>query len=197
MFLAGVCLAAEEKKAEKGDKPTKQIATVVKTDLTKHTILVKVKGKEGKEQERTIALKEDVKLIGEDGKEDKEAEFFKDLKPGEEIGIVLRGEKVVQVRDLPERAAKPGAEKPHRDYATVVKVLPDRHAITVRMKDKDGKEHEKTIQVKEGVKLFGEDGKEDKEAEFLKELEAGEQILIVEKEGKLAELRDLPAKKKK
>jgi nitrous oxide reductase len=195
VVLALLLASGAVAKDAKADRPHKAIATVVKTDVANHTLIVKFKGKDGKEQERKIELKEGVKLIGEDGKEDQQAEFFKDLKPGEEVVIAQKNDKIVAVHDLPPRAVKSDPNL-HREFAIVVRSDAAKHTLTVKMKGREGKEQERTIELKEGIKMIGEDGKEDPQAEFLRGLEGGEQILIVERERRIVELRDLPPRKK-
>lgn len=195
IVLALLLASGTGAKEKKADRPHKAVATVVKTDVANHIIYAKFKDKDGKEHERKIELKEGVKLIGEDGKEDQQAQFFKDLKPGEEIVIAQKNDQIVAVHDLPPRAART-EENVHREFAIVVRSDGAKHTLTVKMKGREGKEHERTIELKEGIKMIGEDGKEDQQAEFLKGLEGGEQILIVERERRIVELRDLPPRKK-
>jgi hypothetical protein len=189
--LLGAAVAAGDKKDEKGEKgktaerPHMHLGSVVKTDVAKHTITLKTRGKDGKEEETTIELKEGVKLIGVDGKEDKEGHFLKELHEGERLLIIESEGKVVSVRDLPRRRGF--------GFATVVKTDAAKHTVTVKVRGRDGKE-EKTIELKEGIKLIGEDGKEDKEGHFLKELKEGEAVMIIERGGAVVEIRDLPAR---
>lgn len=193
LVVALVCglASAQEKKEE---RPNKAIATVIKSDADKHTITVKWKNKEGKEEEKTLEVKDKIKLIGEDGKVAAEADFFKGLVAGEELLVLVAADgKVTEIRDLPPRGAKP-EEKGTRTVASFVSVK--EHTLTLKMKNKDGKEEELKVEIKEGVKLVGEDGKEHTEKEFLQDLTVGEEVVVVTKDGKVVEIRDLPAAKK-
>jgi len=181
--LIGAAMA-EDKKEDKPVRPQVSYGTVVKVDADKHSVTLKVRSRDNKEQEKTVELKEGVKLIGPDGKEDKEAHFLKELHAGDHVLVTEKEGKVVEVRDLPAR--------PRGSFGTVVKVDAASHTITFKVRGRDGKEEEKTVTIKEGVKLIGEDGKEDKEAHFLKELKPGELIQVTEREGKVVEVRDLP-----
>lgn len=180
--LLGAVSAGDKKKDEKADRPHMSFGTVVKEDAANHTITVKTRGRDGKEQEKTIDLK-DVKLLGEDGKENKEGDFLKNLKEGEHVLITEREGKVVSVRDLPEG--------PRMSMGTVVREDAAKHTITVKLRGRDGKEQEKTIDLK-GIKLIGADGKEHTEGDFLKDLKEGEHVLIARQEGKVISVRDLP-----
>jgi len=182
--LLGAAAEAEDKKEDKPIRFQGSYGTVVKVDADKHSVTIKVRGRDGKETEKTIELKEGVKLIGADGKEDKEAHFLKGLHAGEHVMVMEKEGKVVEIRDIPTR--------PWGSFGHVVKVDAAKHSITIKIRGRDGKEAEKTIELKEGVKLIGADGKEDKEAHFLMGLKPGEQLMVVEREGKVVEVRDIP-----
>ena len=87
-------------------------------------------------------------------------------------------------------ADAPKKDRPHT--ATVVKVDADNNTLIVKMRGKDGKEQERTLEVKEGVRLTGlEAGTEFK----LADLKPGAMIEVIEKDGKLTELRQTRGKR--
>src|SRR5260370_24939072 len=90
--------------APKKDRP--HTATVVKVDAASNTLVVKMRGKDGKEQERTLEIKEGVRLTGpEAGTEFKLA----DLKPGDMIEVIEKDGKLTQL--LQTRRKQPPAGK--------------------------------------------------------------------------------------
>ena len=76
--------------------------------------------------------------------------------------------------------------------ATVQKVDAKNHTITVMMKDKNGKEEEKTLNLTKDVKVVDENGKT-ADADTLKD---GDNVRVVERDGKLAEVQREPAASK-
>lgn len=85
-------------------------------------------------------------------------------------------------------AGSPAAdEKPDRAgvNGVVVKVDAAHHAVTVRLKDAEGKEVEKTFRLSDNADVTDESGK----AVGLDALEAGAAVTLVEKAGRLIELR--------
>jgi Ca2+-binding EF-hand superfamily protein len=75
------------------------------------------------------------------------------------------------------------ADKP--TAATVVKVDAKKGEITVKLQDAQGKEHEKTFRLTKEVRVLDETGR----VAALDVFEAGCDVLLVEREGKLHELR--------
>jgi hypothetical protein len=85
----------------------------------------------------------------------------------------------------------PGAKNEHVTKATIVKVDPAKQCVTVRMKDKTGKEVERTIELKGGVKAFNERG----EATAVNVFREGSNLYVVEREERVFELRATPERK--
>lgn len=68
--------------------------------------------------------------------------------------------------------------------ATITKVDAKNHALTVKMKDKDGKEVEKTFKLAETVRYLDSTGK----VAAIDIFKSGDLVLMVEEEGQLKEL---------
>jgi hypothetical protein len=81
-----------------------------------------------------------------------------------------------------------GAKNEHVTKATIVKVNPTQNTITVKMKDKSGKEVERTIELKGGVKAFNEKG----EATRVDVFREGNSLYVVERDERVFELRATP-----
>lgn len=78
---------------------------------------------------------------------------------------------------------KKDAKDPQK--ATIVKVDAKGQSITVKMKDKDGKDVEKTFKLTEDIRYFDSTGK----AAVIDIFKSGNDVLVVEEEGKLKEMR--------
>ncbi len=68
--------------------------------------------------------------------------------------------------------------------ATITKVDAKKGTVTVKMKNKEGKEVEKTFQLTEEVRMFDSTGK----AAAIDVFQSGNNVLVVEAEGKLKEM---------
>jgi uncharacterized protein YigE (DUF2233 family) len=68
--------------------------------------------------------------------------------------------------------------------ATITKVDAKNHSLTVKMKDKDGKEVEKTFKLAETVRYLDSTGK----VAAIDIFKSGDMALVVEEEGQLKEL---------
>jgi hypothetical protein len=73
----------------------------------------------------------------------------------------------------------------HHTQATITKVDAEKGSVTVMIKDRQGKEVEKTFQVAEGAEYFDSTGKVAK----LDTFQPGDDIVITRKAGKITELR--------
>jgi uncharacterized protein (TIGR03067 family) len=74
--------------------------------------------------------------------------------------------------------------KGNEEKATITKVDAKAGTITVRMQDKDGKEVEKTFKLTEDIRYFDGTGK----AVAIDVFQAGNDVLVIEAQGKLKEL---------
>ncbi|HLW65561.1 MAG TPA: hypothetical protein VKS79_09605 [Gemmataceae bacterium] len=71
--------------------------------------------------------------------------------------------------------------------ATITKVDPKAGTITVKMKDKEGKETERTFKLESEVQMFDDNGKAIRAAD-ISVFRSGEYVLFVEREGKIPEI---------
>jgi hypothetical protein len=85
---------------------------------------------------------------------------------------------VAQVRKDDPKAGTP-------TKATITKVDAAKNTLTVKFKDQAGKEQEKTFELKGDVKMFDETGK----VITIDAYRVGNQVLLIEREGRLMELR--------
>jgi hypothetical protein len=69
--------------------------------------------------------------------------------------------------------------------ATITKVDAKARTVTVKMKDKDGKDVEKTFKLAEDIRYFDSTGR----AAAIDVFESGNEVLIIEREGMLKEMR--------
>jgi hypothetical protein len=178
LFLGG--LSAEEKN-KKASQP--QQATITKIDSDKHTITLRIKDKDGKKAvEKTFELAGDVRLYDQAGKVTKMEVF--------QVGVlILAIEKEGKIIEL----SLPKAEaQPSETQATIIRINPDKNTITWRMKDRDGKEVDKTFKLTGEVQVYDQEGRVVK----FGVLKVGRIVLAAENQGKLLDLR-LPKEPKK
>ncbi len=88
----------------------------------------------------------------------------------------------VAAADKDAKDAKTNANKGQK--ATITKVDAKNHTVTVKMKDKDGKEAEKTFKLTEDIRYLDSTGK----VAAIDVFRNGDEVLVVEEEGHLKEL---------
>jgi hypothetical protein len=71
--------------------------------------------------------------------------------------------------------------------ATITKIDSKNGTITVKMKDKEGKETERTFKLETEVQMFDDNGKSIRAAD-IGIFRSGEYVLVVEREGKIPEI---------
>ena len=147
-------------------------ATVTKVDAKKNTITLKMKDKTGKTEEQTFNLTNDVKMLDPNGKT-VEANYFK---AGEHVQVVEHNGKLAEI----ERE-----RKGHRHEATITKVDAKDGTVTVQMKDKNGKEVEKTFHLTGESRYFDSTGREAATDIF----QSGNQVLVLEEQGKVVQIQ--------
>lgn len=81
-------------------------------------------------------------------------------------------------------AADDKTETGKKNEATITKIDAKNHAVTVKMKDKEGKEVEKTFKLTETVKYLDSTGK----VAAIDIFKSGDMVLVVEAEGHLKEM---------
>ena len=72
--------------------------------------------------------------------------------------------------------------------ATITKMDAKKGTVTVSMKDKDGKDHDRTFTLTEDVRMVDENGR----VAAMDVFRSGNEVLIVEAEGRLRELHKQP-----
>ena len=182
--LASIGLAADTKdtkdvKNAKNDNG--MMATVQKVDAKNHTITVMMRDQNGKEEEKTLNLTRDVKVVDENGKT-ADADTLKD---GDNVRVVERDGKLAEVQREPA-ASKNGEE------ATITNVDAKKGTITLKMKDKNGKEQERTFNLTEDARYFDSTGR----VAALDVFRSGNEVLVVEEQGKLKEVQQKGNEKK-
>ena len=75
--------------------------------------------------------------------------------------------------------------KGHHRQATITKVDPEHHTVTVRMKNKQGKEQERTFRLTEDIRYVDSTGR----VAAVDVFRSGDEVLVVEREGRLVEMK--------
>ena len=181
--LATISLAADktDKTADKNKNGDEMHATVTKVDAAKNTITVEWKDKDGKEETKTLTLTNDVKFADENGK----TTTLENLKAGDRVAITEHNGKVAEIEK----------RKGHRHEATITKVDAKNGTVTVEMKDKNGKEEQKTFRLTGESRYLDSTGREAAMDVF----RSGNEVLVVEEEGKLVQMQqkgNKPSEKK-
>jgi hypothetical protein len=95
------------------------------------------------------------------------------------VGLALAQDKAGQFKDKDkDKAGTP-------TKAMISKVDPTKNTVTLKYKDRDGKEMERTFELKGDVKLYDEAGK----VITIDAYRVGNQVLVIEREGRILELR--------
>jgi hypothetical protein len=206
-LFAGTIVADDVKSGKDAKKPTRMTATVVKADAATNTLIVKTK--DGTEKNLTIG--KDTQVTDYAGATVGTGHNLQNLTPGMEVRLIMSedGKTLKEIR-LP---AKPSAEsrtaRPHRSGAAgavnrvqqlreqqrgqtatngiISKVDADKKTLHVRVKGKDGKEQEKTIELSDDIKLVGIN-----RGSKLADIQEGSAVSIIEKKGKVIEVMLIP-----
>lgn len=100
------------------------------------------------------------------------------------LAVAAGGQKGADKKDTGKKDSDKGQE------ATITKVDPKAHTLTVKMKGKDGKETERTFKLTEEVRYADSTGK----VVAVDVFKSGDYVLVVEADGKLKELRQATKK---
>ncbi len=173
--LASVSLAADKKDAKNENEMT---ATVTKVDVKANTLMVRMKDKNGKEEEKTFNLTKDVKVVDANDK----AIQLDTIKAGDEVTLTERDGKLVEVE---REHAKGTTASKNGEEATITNVDAKKGTITLKMKGKNGKEQERTFNLTEDARYFDSTGR----VAALDVFRSGNEVLVVEEQGKLKEVR--------
>ena len=176
--FATVCVAADAKDAKDKTNDNGMQATIVKVDAKTNNITLKWKDKNGKDEEHSFDLTKEVKLTDENGK----TLQADSLKEGQLVRITENNGKLTALR----------AEKGEQNEATITNVDAKKGTVTVRMKDKEGKEVERTFTLAEDARYFDSTGK----VAALDVFRSGNEVLVVEEEGKLKQMQQKAPEKK-
>jgi hypothetical protein len=200
----------ESKKPKQATESKAVMAKVVSVDAAKGMLTVKTK--EGKEEELTVG--EHTRFVDAQGKDLAKGIKDKRLAKGADVQLMLdedgkmvkeihlaAGTRTARTSGRPSKVfpTRPGEETPsaHPDQpaarpkrplpegGTVVKTDAKKKQIVIKMADSKGKTEERTIDVKEGVKLLGAEGEEADIGGFA----PGEVVMIQEKDGKVTQVQ--------
>jgi hypothetical protein len=187
---------ADDTKSGKDKKSGKaQAATIVKVDAANNMLIVRTK--DGKEKELSLGKDTVIRDVG--GTELDHRHAVDALKPGTSVRLMMDDDsknlKEVRLAGTPReaRTGVPGESRVQQLrlqqqgitelQATVDKVDSDKKTMVVRIKDKDGKEEEKTIEFKNGVRLTGL-----VTGLGLSDLKEGSAVRVWEKDGKVVQV---------
>jgi hypothetical protein len=174
LAILGVSPArADDKKSDKEHKHRIQ-ATIASVDAQKDAITAKFVDKNGKEMEKTFQLTSDTKLRDSAGKYAKLDTF----RSGDEVVICQKEDKITEVRK--------------HAMAKIVKIDPKAGTVTVKVADKDGKEVERTFTLVEDSEYVDSTGR----VAVLDVFRSGDDVLLVEGEGKLEAMKKAPDQSK-
>jgi uncharacterized protein YigE (DUF2233 family) len=141
--------------------------TITKLDPQKESLTVKVTDKNGKELEKTFQLARGIEYLDIGGGVAK----LEDFRVGDEILVIQDGDRITCLKkDAP---------------VTIIRVDAKAGSVTVKVKDKQGNETEKTFQLAEDAAYFDNTGR----VATLEVFRSGDHVLIIEAQGKLKALR--------
>jgi hypothetical protein len=142
-------------------------ATITSIDKSKDSLTVKLHDKSGKEQQKTLQLSKDVALRDSSGNSAKSDDF----KVGDDVVVHEKNGKVTEIKES--------------DEATITKIDPKAGTVTLKMKDKNGKDTEKTFNLVEDAEYVDSSGR----VAAVDVFRSGDQVLIIEGEGKVTSLK--------
>lgn len=152
-------------------------ARITKVDPKNHTVALTMKNGDGKEVENTFQLAKAAEYFDSHGKAAKLDTF----KPEDHVLIAEEGGKIVELKKCKEQV-----------QATITKVDAEKGTITVTMKDEDGKSTEKVFELIEDAEYVDSTGA----VATIDFFQSGDEVLVIESDGQLAELKQ-DAKPKK
>lgn len=188
--LATVSFAADAKDAKDTKADNGQAATVTKVDAQKNTLTVMMKDKDGKEEQQTFDLTKDVKLQDAAGKTIEASS----LQKGDAIRIVEQNGKLAEVRRENSHSGETGQAHNGKkgEEATITNVDAKKGTVTVKMKDKEGKDVERTFTLAEDAQYMDSNGR----VAELDVFRSGNEVLVVEEQGKLKQMQQKANEKK-
>ncbi len=167
IFAVGLTKADDSK--NKSDKD-KQKGTITNVDSKTSSITVSMKDQDGKKAEKTFQLAQNVAYLDSSGKTAKIDAFHS----GDRVLITQKDGKVTELKKGMAHA-----------QATITKVDAKNGTVTVKMKDQNGKDVEKTFYLTEEAEYLDSTG----EVATIEIFESGDYVLLVETDGKVKELK--------
>jgi antitoxin (DNA-binding transcriptional repressor) of toxin-antitoxin stability system len=108
------------------------------------------------------------------------------IKAGDEVTLTHRDGKLVEIeRERAKGTTGTTAKKGHKHEATITKVDVKNGTVTVEMKDKNGKEVQKTFTLTGESRYLDSTGREAAMDVF----QSGNEVLVVEEEGRLVQMQ--------
>jgi uncharacterized protein YigE (DUF2233 family) len=169
LFSVGLATADGTKNKNDKDKNHNK-ATITKVDSEKSTITVTMKDQDGKELSKTFQLAEGVEYLDSNGKVAKINAF----QSGDHVLITEKDGKIAELEKCKEHS-----------QATITKVDAKKGTVTVTMKDKEGKDTEKTFQLMEDAEYLDSTGR----VATIDVFQSGDEVLILEADGKIKEMK--------
>jgi hypothetical protein len=167
LALFSVVVANADDAKTKQDK-NKMRGTLTSVDSKASSIKVSMKDKDGKKVEKTLQLAKDAELLDSNGKAAK-------------IDAFHSGDRVV----ITEKDGKVAELKKGMAQATITSVDAKKGTITVKMKDKNGKDVEKTFYLTEDAEYIDSTGA----VATVDVFQSGDDVLIIEADGKIKEMK--------
>jgi uncharacterized protein YigE (DUF2233 family) len=145
-------------------------ATITKVDSKKGTVAVTMKDHYGKEVDKTFQLAKGVEYLDGHGK----AARLDAFQPKDHVLITEKDGEIAELKKCKEQAE-----------ATITKVDAEKGTITVTMKAENGKKTEKVFDLIEEAEYVDSTG----EVAMIDVFQSGDAVLIIESNGRLAELK--------
>jgi hypothetical protein len=152
-------------------------ATITKVDAKKGTITVTMQDRDGKEVDKTFEVAKEAEYFDSHGKAAKLDTF----KAEDHVRITEKDGKIAELKECTKQT-----------QATITKVDTEKGEITVTMKDSDGKKTEKVFSLIEEAEYVDSTG----EVDTVDIFRSGDEVLIIESDGQLSELKQDPKQKK-
>jgi hypothetical protein len=166
--VAWIATSADDNKKNANDSGKNCFhATITSIDQSKDTLTVKTCDKSGQKQEKTLQLSKDVTFRDISGNLAKKS----DLKVGDDVVVHEKDGKVTEIKE--------------NDEATITKVDPKSGTVTLKMKDTNGKDTEKTFALVEDAEYIDSNGR----VAALNVFRNGDQVLVIEGEGKITSMK--------
>lgn len=175
---AGMVVALDDQ--ERAQASDKHQATVTNVDTQSHQLTVKMKDKDGKEIQRTFKFEPNLRFTDENGK----VAQLNTLKAGDQVWLTEKQGQLQQLSKANQLQQPDQTGNRGQHVATITNIDRQNHSFTVKMKDRDGKDVEKTFKLTEDVRMRDENGNVARMEVF----RSGDTVLIIEGEGRVREM---------